>query len=204
MTVYNIITFSVAMFLFAMTPGPGVMATLSKALASGFRQTIPLIAGIITGDIIFLLLAVYGLASIADIMADFFVLVRMLGGIYLIWMGIKLWRTRPVAFELLSQVESATGQSFFAGLAITLSNPKVILFYLGFLPTFMDLTSLSNLDIGLSVLIVAFTLAYVMAFYAFSADRAKKMLKQEKNQQKLNKTAGVLMMGVGCFLLLRK
>ncbi|MES9845183.1 MAG: LysE family translocator, partial [Candidatus Sedimenticola sp. 6PFRAG5] len=152
MTVYSILGLSVAMFLLAITPGPGVFATISKALASGFRNTLPVIMGIVTGDLVFLLLAIYGLSAIAETFATLFTMIKYLGAAYLVWLGIRLWRAQPALTGITEPGKHPERYSFLGGLSITLGNPKVILFYLGFLPTFVDLDNLSNPD----VVIVAF------------------------------------------------
>ena len=65
MTLFSILGLATAMFLLAITPGPGVFATVSKALSSGFNRTVPVVVGIIVGDLIFLMFAIYGLSMIA-------------------------------------------------------------------------------------------------------------------------------------------
>lgn len=90
MSLLNIFAFAGAMFLLAITPGPGVFATVSRALASGFSNAAFVVFGIILGDLIFLLSAIFGLSAIASIMGDFFILVKYLGGIYLLFLGYKI------------------------------------------------------------------------------------------------------------------
>jgi threonine/homoserine/homoserine lactone efflux protein len=91
--------------------------------------------------------------------------------------------------------------SFLGGLSITLGNPKVILFYLGFLPTFLDLPALSNFDILVVAAVVALVLGSVMLVYAFMASRARQVLKSEHARTRMNKTAGSVMIGTGAVLL---
>ena len=135
MTLYSIIGLSLAMMVLAASPGPGVFATVARSLASGFRPALAVICGIVLGDIIFLLLATFGLSVIAQALGDLFLVVKICGGAYLVFLGVKLWVKKP---ELVSsKYEKRTGLgwgNFTSGLVITLSNPKVILFYCGFLP----------------------------------------------------------------------
>lgn len=72
MTIYTILAFSGAMFLLALTPGPGVFATISRAMASGFNNAAFVVAGIVLGDIVYLLFAIFGLSVIAIVLGDFF------------------------------------------------------------------------------------------------------------------------------------
>lgn len=199
MSFYSIFGLTIAMFLLAITPGPGVFATVSKALASGFRSAIPVVAGIVVGDLVFLMLAIFGLAAIAEEFAALFTIIKYLGAGYLIYLGIKLVRSQPGA--VVSPQASSGRYSFFAGLSITLGNPKVILFYLGFLPTFVDMTTLATGDIAIVATIVSVVLGTVMAFYAFTASRARKLFRSSVAMNRMNKTAGGVMIGTGSVLL---
>ncbi|MES9871633.1 MAG: LysE family translocator [Candidatus Sedimenticola sp. 6PFRAG7] len=201
MTVYSILGLSVAMFLLAITPGPGVFATISKALASGFRNTLPVIMGIVTGDLVFLLLAIYGLSAIAETFATLFTMIKYLGAAYLVWLGIRLWRAQPVLTGITEPGKHPGRYSFLGGLSITLGNPKVILFYLGFLPTFVDLDNLSNPDVVIVAFVVSFVLGAVMLFYAYTASRAREMFRSKSAQRKMNRVAGSAMIGTGAILL---
>jgi len=201
MTIFNILGLATAMFLLAITPGPGVIATITKALSSGFMHAVPVVIGIVIGDIIFLLLAIYGLSAIAETFNGLFTVIKYLGGGYLIWLGIKLWLSKPVNPRITSSKSQSGKLSFLCGLSITLGNPKVILFYLGFLPTFVDLGMLSSIDVAIVAFIVSSVLGTVMLLYAFTASRARQLFKSESAQIKMNKTAGSVMIGTGAMLL---
>ena len=203
MTLFSFVGLAAAMFVLAITPGPGVFATVSKALAHGFRQAVPVVLGIIIGDLIFLLFAIYGLSAMAETFGTFFAMVKYLGGVYLVWLGIKLWRTTPDTQDVANLKRPSGKYSFLGGLSITLGNPKVILFYLGFLPTFVALDTLSILDITLISLVVSFILGSVMLCYAFSASRARRLFQSRTARGNMNKTAGTVMIGTG-FVLLSK
>lgn len=97
MTLYSIFAFFVAMLILAITPGPGVIATVSKALSVGLLRTIPLIIGIIVGDLVFLLFSIFGLAFVAESFTMLFLLIKYLGALYLIYLGIKMWNLPPIS-----------------------------------------------------------------------------------------------------------
>jgi len=201
MTIFNILGLATAMFLLAITPGPGVFATITKALSSGFMHAVPLVIGIVIGDIVFLLLAIYGLSAMAETFNGLFTVIKYLGGGYLIWLGIKMWRSKPMNPKITLYKSQSRKLSFLCGLSITFGNPKVILFYLGFLPTFVDLGMLSIIDVVIVAFIVSSVLGTVMLFYAFTASRARQLFKSESAQIKMNKTAGSVMIGTGAMLL---
>ncbi|AXH12661.1 LysE family translocator [Halarcobacter bivalviorum] len=203
MDLLNILAFSSAMFLLAITPGPGVFATISRGLASGFSHAAILVAGLVLGDIIFLLLAIYGLNAIASILGELFVLVKYLGGAYLIYLGYKILTSKEEKTNVDAVKELSWKKNFMTGLIITLANPKVILFYLGFLPTFMNLQTLTLSDIFIVCLLVILVLGSVMLTYAYSASGAKKLFKSKKAKRKMNLAAGSVMITAGGALIIK-
>jgi threonine/homoserine/homoserine lactone efflux protein len=204
MTMLTLFTFGAAMFLLAASPGPGVFATVARALASGFGHGAVLVLGIVTGDLIFLLLAVYGLSTMAEILGSLFVFIKYAGGLYLIWLGVTIWSSSPKPVALKGIEELSWKKNFLSGLVITLANPKVILFYLGFLPTFVDLASLSNMDILAISLVVSTVLGSVLLCYAWAASRAGQIFKNKKALKMTNRCAGGVMITAGCALLLKE
>ena len=198
MTLYSIIGLSVAIMILAASPGPGVFATVARALASGFRPALAVICGIVLGDIIFLLFAFFGLSMIAQALGDLFFIVKICGGAYLIFLGIRIWIKEPALASNENDKRTALGLgNFWSGLIITLSNPKVILFYCGFLPTFLDLSALTLSDLAIVVGIVAIVLVCVLSTYAFIASRARQMLTNRKADRRLNRAAGGVMVVAG-------
>lgn len=203
MSLLNIFAFSLAMFLLAITPGPGVFATISRALSSGFLNASFVVIGIVIGDIIFLLLAIFGLSAIASILGDFFILVKYLGGIYLLFLGYKILTSKEEETNLKGIYELSWKKNFLTGLIITLSNPKVILFYLGFLPTFINLQTLTAIDIFIISTVVTIVLGGVMLAYAYSASSAKNLFKSKSSKRKMNIAAGSVMISAGAVLIIK-
>ncbi|XPV67811.1 MAG: LysE family translocator [Halarcobacter sp.] len=201
MTLYSMLAFAGAMFLLAITPGPGVFATISRALASGFNNAAFVVLGIVLGDIIFLLLAIFGLSAIASVLGDFFIIVKYLGGAYLLYLGYKILTSKVDETKVNGVYELSWKKNFLAGLLITLANPKVILFYLGFLPTFVNLQTLTAIDIIIISTIVTIVLGGVMLGYAYSASGAKKLFKSKSAKRKMNVVAGTTMLSAGGVLI---
>ena len=99
MSLETIIALLIACFIIKATPGPGVFATVGRALFQGFGPTLVFIAGIMTGDFLYLLFAFTGLAVIAHQFGEFFFVIRLIGGGYLIYLGVRLWFAPPAAVE---------------------------------------------------------------------------------------------------------
>ncbi|MBC8440352.1 MAG: LysE family translocator [Deltaproteobacteria bacterium] len=197
MSLLSIFSLAIAMFILAATPGPGVFATISRSLASGFVPSLAVIAGIVTGDIIFLLFAIMGMSVIAQAMGNFFVVIKIVGAAYLIFIGIKIWRSKPVQVQEIKGGKNKNYGNFLSGLFITLSNPKVILFYCGFLPTFMDLSSLGPIDICIVAITISIVLSSVLIFYAYLANQARVFFSSTGSVKRLYRTAGGVMIVAG-------
>ena len=204
MTIYSAIGFSVAMLVLAASPGPGVFATIARALASGFRPSVAVICGIVLGDVIFLLFAAFGLSMVARALGNMFFIVKICGGAYLIWLGVRIWlkKPEPVTANQNRNIHSQWG-NFATGLVITLSNPKVILFYCGFLPTFLDLSALTFIDMVIVVTIITLVLGCVLGTYAFLASRARRMFTNQQAVKRLNRAAGGVMVAAGVAIAIR-
>jgi threonine/homoserine/homoserine lactone efflux protein len=192
------------MLVLAASPGPGVFATTARAMASGFRPALAVIWGIVLGDIIFLLFAVFGLSMVARALGNLFFLVKICGGAYLVWLGVKIWlqKPEPVQIHQNSAIRSKWG-NLVSGLIITLSNPKVILFYCGFLPTFFDLSTLTIIDLAFVVVIITAVLSGVLTTYAYLASRARRMFTNQRAVKRLNRAAGGVMVAAGVAIAVR-
>ena len=149
-------------------------------------------------DVVYLILACYGLSAIAEQWGSVFTLIRIAGAIYLIYPGWKLWRTRAEYIEAGSSGKKLNG--FMQGFFISASNPKVILFYIAFLPSFMDLTILSISDIALASMIVLTGLMLGLMAIALGTSWARAYFRSEKAMKGLNRVAGSIMISAGVYL----
>jgi len=204
MNIYSVLALAGAMFILAVTPGPGVFATVARSLASGFTHAIMVVAGIVCGDLLFLLLAVYGLSSIAELLGSLFVLVKYAGGLYLIYLGLRIWFTQPRLSQVQGVRELSWKKNFLSGLVITLGNPKVILFYLGFLPSFIDLQQLGRLDILIAATVVSIVLGMVLLGYGYAADKTRTLFTNRRSIKNLNRCSGAIMITTGSIILSRR
>ena len=109
---------------------------------------------------------------------------------------------KPLSGARESDTRSRWG-NFVSGLVITLSNPKVIIFYCGFLPTFLDLSILTLLDLVTVVAIISTVLVGVLGTYAYLASRARKMFTQRRSVRRLNRAAGSVMVAAGVVIAVR-
>ena len=204
MTFALILTLCLALTLLAATPGPGVFAAVSRTLVSGFWHGIVVSCGIVLGDLFFLSFAILGLAVAAQLMGDVFVVVRILGGAYLIWLGWKMLKAEPTPFNERSEPKSkGFSRDFLSGLVITLGNPKVIIFYAGFLPTFLDIAHITLPDAAIVAGCVTMVIGGVLAVYTFLAAKARRLFHSRKAVKRLNGGAGAVMIGTGLVIATR-
>jgi len=203
MTILSALGLLSAMLVLALTPGPGVFAVLGRAMNSGFKKSLFLIAGIVSGDLVYLTFALTGLTWVARNVNWVFTLIRILGGLYLIYLGIRAFLAESHGKASQTAAARTDSACYMEGLIITLSNPKVILFYCSFLPAFMDLKSIRSAGFITAALIVSGTLSLVMTGYALLAVQGKRAFRSEMGSRILNRTGGSLMITAGTCMIVK-
>jgi threonine/homoserine/homoserine lactone efflux protein len=189
-----------AMAVLAAIPSVSVLAVVTRSAAFGLMHGFCTSLGIVLGDILFILLALGGLALLATHLGGLFFLIKYLGAVYLIFLGVGLCRTKPKALTAERPAQSSLWSSFLTGVLITLADQKATLFYLGFLPAFVEVKNISPLDIAIVIGIAIVTVGGVKLLYALLASRVSRFV-HPQGSQRLNFVAGMMMIGVGFFLV---
>lgn len=204
LTPYSLATLFAAMVVLAAVPSASVFAVMARSAAHGFAHGLYTTLGIVAGDILFILLAVFGLAMLADALDGLFSLLKHAGAAYLIALGILTWRATPKTSTSDASTDSPSRvSSVLAGLAITLGDQKAILFYLGFFPAFTDLETITPADAALLIATAGTALLGTKLVYAGFATRAGLQLGPRAGRW-LNRLAGGVMITVGvCLVTLR-
>ncbi|SOD90344.1 LysE family translocator [Caenispirillum bisanense] len=199
MTLHAAFAFYVAVYLLGLTPGPGVFAVIARGLAQGFVRTLPFIAGILCGNITWLTLTVFGLSMVAQVLGPLFLAVKIAGGLYLVYMGVKMWRKRVTAEDLDADVpeEASLLRRWLSGYMLTLGNPKPIFFYLSVLPNLLDMNALAHGAVLTAAPIAAAGIASALIPYCLMASRLRRVLRSVTARRRLNRTAGAMLMGAG-------
>ncbi|OGI43196.1 MAG: hypothetical protein A2150_05705 [Candidatus Muproteobacteria bacterium RBG_16_64_11] len=187
----------------ASIPSASVLAVSARSAAFGVAHGILASMGIVLGDMLFIALAIYGLAQLAGALGGHFVLIQYLGAAYLIGLGLVLAVSRSKPETVATNGEASLLASFLTGLLITLGDQKAILFYLGFFPAFVDLSALTLFDTGVILAIAAVAVGVPKLAYAFMADRSRLILKNPGAIRLLNIVAGAVMVGVGALLAIK-
>jgi threonine/homoserine/homoserine lactone efflux protein len=192
-----IAAFAGAFFLLAVSPGPGLVAILSRALGGGYASGLAVTAGLVVGDAIFLAVAMVGLSAIANTMGPMFQVVKYAGAAYLIWLGVQSLRATGAPLTVEAQKSGTLIKDIVLGLVVTLGNPKPILFYGALLPTFLDLTTAGRHDFAILITVVAAVSAVVYSGYMLLIERARRILAETRAGHRLNQATGVMLIGSG-------
>ncbi|RXJ72206.1 threonine transporter RhtB [Veronia nyctiphanis] len=190
MTISSSIALFIAMLLSAAIPGPSVLAVVSRSMASGKVNGLLVVAGVLVADYIFIFLALSGLSAIADVLGEFASFIKFVGISYLFWLAFVTWNSNPIPTDKASNSDKQRHSSFFAGLLMTLANPKAILFYMGFFPAFINIESIGIFDMFLIILISTVSVGSILSFYAVLSAHAGNLYESSFSQRFLNKLSG--------------
>ncbi len=194
MDLTSLLVFTGALLVAAASPGPGIAAIVARVLGRGMNGAIAFTAGVALGDVVWLTIAILGLAVVAQTFQAVFLAIKYAGAAYLLYLAWKLW-TAPVAAHDVAPDTSDVKRVrlFLAGLAVTLGNPKVMVFYLALLPNIIDLTTVTIwgwLELSLVVLAV---LTLVFGSYVVLAARTRRLFTSPRAMRLVNRGTGVVM-----------
>lgn len=178
-------------------PGPAVMLTVNNAIQRGVLKSF---AGILGVALAILLVAIVSATSLGVILANSviaFTVIKMLGAVYLVYLGIKMWRTKEGAQIRSNLHEVSYLKCFIEGFLVSLSNPKAVVFFMSIFPQFINLSQEYRPQfIGLAV---TFSLLVVVihSVYAIFSSIAKSRLSSARGNAALNKVSGGVFVGFG-------
>jgi threonine/homoserine/homoserine lactone efflux protein len=198
-----LVPFFFGMVILAATPGPGVFASMAKASTAGFKASLYVIAGLAVGDMIFLNLALLGLSAIAKILGPLFLSIRIIGGIYLIYLGVMMFMSTGFQAGKNAETIEPRYQTFISGLLVSLGNPKPILFYASVLPTIINFNEVRVADACMMMLLIASVSFIVVGGYCYFASLTHKTQMNPVMIARINKTAGVVLMAVGIYVAIK-
>ena len=198
-----LLIFAGALALAAGSPGPSIAELVARVISRGYQGVLPFLAAMWIGEAVWLALAVFGLAVIAQTFHLAFLAIKYLGLAYLAYLAWKMW-TAPAAVKEgeLPKADSSF-RLFLTGLAITLGNPKIMIFYMALLPTIVDLAHVSltgwgELTFTMLVVLVAVDLAYVLL-----AGRARAFIRSARAMKAANRCSAVAMGGAAVIMATR-
>lgn len=196
--------FLIGMTILAASPGPGVLASVSKALAEGFKSSLFLIGGLVLGDTIFLVLALMGMSAISKIMGELFFIIKIIGGLYLIYLGIRMVKKNSIQINSKLSRKQSRFKTFLSGFLVTMGNPKPILFYASVVPTIIDIHSVSIFEVLALISIIVAVSFIVIGTYCYFASLSRKFVKNESFNRKISVVSAFTMIGAGALVLVKK
>jgi threonine/homoserine/homoserine lactone efflux protein len=192
-----------ALFVLFLTPGPVWVALLARSLSGGFHSAWPLALGVVVGDVIWPLIAILGVSWIVAEVEGFMTVLRWVAVVMFVLMGVILIRNADKRLGSDSRLtRPGMWAGFVAGVIVILSNPKAVLFYMGVLPGFFDLTQLTKIDI-LAICFLSFLVPLLgNLVLAASVDRVRSVLASPAALRRVNLISGGLLILVGLVIAL--
>ncbi len=192
------IAFVLAATVILIIPGPTIILVISHAIAHGRRTVIPLVAGVTLGDFTAMTLSLLGLGAVLASSAALFAVLKWIGAVYLVYLGIKLWRSNPDNHGMKLAVPDSTSHSLLkSAFIVTALNPKSIAFFVAFLPQFVS----PRHDALPQFFILGATFLFLAALnaglYAFFAGHLRDKLQNAKLRRWFNRCGGGALISAG-------
>ena len=195
---YELLLYAGALLILFLTPGPVWVALTARALSGGFHAAWPLALGVVVGDVLWPFLAIIGVTWVVSVFAGFMTVLRWVACAVFLGMGFLIIRNADKTIATDSRLtRPGMWAGFVAGVAVILGNPKAILFYMGVLPGFFDLTRLTWPDIAAIVVLSMIVPLIGNVILALFIDRARRLMTSPRALRRTNLTAGSLLILVG-------
>ena len=199
------LAFVAASIVLLILPGPTILTVISYSVSHGRRANLPLVAGVALGDSTALLLSLFGLGALLATSAFWFTIIKWIGGLYLLYLGIKLLRSGSSPLSIVSPEAPRSLWRLFANTyLVTALNPKGMVFFIAFLPQFLS----GSAPVAPQLWVLGSTFVALAALnaglYAIFASAARKLLESPRAQRRFNLLGGSLISGAGVWALLAK
>jgi threonine/homoserine/homoserine lactone efflux protein len=200
----GLLTFAAVYLVFVMSPGPGVAATVARGLGAGLRKSTGYVAGFVLGDIVWFTIAATGLATLAQNFETGFLLLKYAGCAYLLYLAWKIWMTPVVALDVDAQ-DNMPGQlaGFLGTLTLTLSNPKVIVFFVSLMPLVIDVQHITLPAYLAMAGVMALVCSTSIFTLLYLATQARKVFRSHVALQRINRGSAGLMAGAAVVIGLK-
>jgi threonine/homoserine/homoserine lactone efflux protein len=198
-----ILLFAAVLAVATATPGPTVAVLVARVLTLGPARNIGFAIGLVLGDVAWLAAAVFGLAALAEQAHGVMVVLKYLGAGYLVYLAYRMW-TVPAASPAQAAPDRKQRLGPVAGgLAMAISNPKTMLFYLALLPNLVPLADISLATFVELVLLLTLVYSGVLAAYMISASYARRLITSPRTVRYANRGSAVMMAGTAAIVASR-
>jgi len=186
----------------SITPGMCMTLAMSLGMSVGLKRTLWMMSGELVGVGVVAIASVVGVAVVMLQFPQLFVVLKLIGGIYLVYLGIQLWRSRgKMAVCSTSSMGISRKALALQGFVTAVANPKGWAFFIALLPPFIDASKPLTMQLVILVSIILSIEFLSLLLYALGGSSLRKLLQEEKHVKTLNRIAGVLMIGVGIWLM---
>jgi homoserine/homoserine lactone efflux protein len=186
----------------SLTPGPNGLLALTHGALHGGRKTLFTIAGGLIGFVLVIALCMFGIGALVRSSVTWLVVLKWVGGLYLAWLGVKLWRSPPVAADLPSERATSSAHALFrAGFLTAATNPKCLLFFSALLPQFIDAER--SLPVQFGIVATTYAITEFVTEYAIASAAARVRPWLARAGRRFNQVCGGIFVAVGLALPLR-
>jgi threonine/homoserine/homoserine lactone efflux protein len=203
MEISLLLIFAGALLVAAGSPGPSIATLVARVVARGHRDVLPFLVAMWVGEAIWLSLAVWGLNAIAQSFQLVFLSLKWIGVAYLLFLAWKMWNAPSHLDESSVPERVSPAKMFAAGLAITLGNPKIMIFYMALLPAIIDLQHLTLLGWAELTITMVLVLMAVDAAWVVMAARARLLLQTPQAIRVANRCSAGVMAGAATAIATR-
>lgn len=190
-------TFVAVVIVFALIPGPTVILVTGQAISYGKKSVLPLVAGVLLGDFVAMSLSLLGLGAILATSATLFTILKWFGVAYLLYLGVKVWNEKPEINSSLQAQNLSKAKLFKSSFLVTALNPKDIVFFVAFLPQFINQSS----AVFPQLLILMFTflaiISVTISSFALFAGLVRHRIQSYQARKRLNRIGGGALVGAG-------
>jgi threonine/homoserine/homoserine lactone efflux protein len=208
MTLWSLLSFTVAICIAAAIPGPTIVTLVARVLARGRVGAGAFVTGLILGDLFWLACSVFGAVTLATEAHQVMVALKFIGAAYLVYLAFKLWTAPAKALDEAapdrpSGPRSTGWRAVFGGIAMGLSNPKTMLFYLALVPNLVDMARLNAAGFATLCGVVTVVLTIILASYVGLAGRARHLFRSARAMRRINRGSGVIIAGTALVVATR-
>lgn len=190
--------------VFSLAPGSGTVNSISNGMVYGWRKSLASILGLQAGLAFHIMLVGVGLGAIVAKSATAFMLIKWVGVIYLVWLGVQKWREKATVDVTVSSTQVSAWQLFRQAVMVNLTNPKTIVFLVALFPQFLNPAEPQLLQLtvlGITTLVID---TIVMLFYVTLASKLTLYIRSAKVMGGLNRLFGSMFVGCGALLATAK
>lgn len=202
----SLLSVFVPTFLFvSLTPGMCMTLSMVLGMTQGVKRTLWMMAGELVGVGLVALAAGAGVAALMLRQPELFALFKWVGGVYLCYLGVMMWRSRgrmAIPLENVELPRASRGQLALQGFVTAVANPKGWAFFVALLPPFLDASRSLGGQLAVLIAIILLIEFLCLLLYAAGGKGLRRMLGESGNVRLLNRIAGTLMVGVGVWLAL--